>query len=351
MNESRYFAYHNTGLHAVSVEFIQQLQRFLESDGNYTRYFYLINVYIRLICFLFSDNNPDSSNLLGKPSHAEYVVCTKAIDSNKPNPVLGFSMLQSPAGLILFLASGQILTLSLIADPTLLRELPPSSINSANQSAITSKLTSQSFELHIKNLLASKVSQPILQLDKSNEPSPKETLELLMQATQLLRDQYFLKHDRAKQEIEKRVKLLQLLKQQQQQDIVQLQRDKAQMRANAEQLAERYEDIQEKQQSLFRRAQEVVRLAMASNPMSAAAELEFQQQIERINIVVKRLSANIAQSRRKIMNQENQVTSFQKSIKKKTTELHPRQEATIKGLMAELCVNFFIICFTCLVYN
>lgn len=248
-------------------------------------------------------------------------------------------MLQSPAGLILFLASGQLVTLSLIADPNLLRELPQPSFKATHQSAITSKLTSQSFELHIKNLLASKVSQPILQLDKTNEPSPKETLELLMQATQLLRDQYFQKHDRAKLEIEKRVKLLQLLKQQQQQDIVQLQRDQAQIRSNAEQMAERYEDIQEKQQSLFRRAQEVVRLAMASNPMSAAAESEFQQQIERINVVVKRLSANIAQSRRKIMDQENQVSNFQTSTKKKTVELHPRQEATIKGLMAELCVN------------
>lgn len=35
VNESRYFAYHNTGLHAVSVEFIQQLQRFVDSDGNF----------------------------------------------------------------------------------------------------------------------------------------------------------------------------------------------------------------------------------------------------------------------------------------------------------------------------
>lgn len=245
-------------------------------------------------------------------------------------------MLQSPAGLILFLASGQVVTLSLIADPTFLRELPTSNTGKSNQSSITSKLTSQSFELHIKNLLASKVSQPILQLDKSNEPEPKETLELLMQATQLLRNQYFLKHDRVKQEIEKRVKLLQLLKQQQKQDIVQLQHDKAQIRANAEQLAERYEDILEKQQSLFRRAQEVVRLAMASNPLAAAAEMEFQQQIERINVVAKRLGTNISQSRHKIMNQENQVTNFQS--KKKSVELQPRQEATIKGLMSELYV-------------
>lgn len=157
-----------------------------------------------------------------------------------------------------------------------------------------------------------------------------------MHATQVLREQYFLKHDRVRQEIEKRVKLLQLHKDQQQQDIRQLQLDKTQIRTNAERLAERYEDIQEKQQSLFRRAQEVVRLAMTSNPVTAAAELEFQQQIERINVMAKRLGENIAQSRRKIMNQENQVTSSKSSDRAKSVELHPRQEATIKGLMTEL---------------
>lgn len=33
-NDSRYFAYHNTGLHAISIEFIPDLERYFESDGN-----------------------------------------------------------------------------------------------------------------------------------------------------------------------------------------------------------------------------------------------------------------------------------------------------------------------------
>lgn len=41
INESRYFAYHNTGLHAVSVEFIPQLQRFVESDGKALNCFHI----------------------------------------------------------------------------------------------------------------------------------------------------------------------------------------------------------------------------------------------------------------------------------------------------------------------
>lgn len=33
-NESRYFAYHDTGLHAISIEFIPELDRFFNSNGN-----------------------------------------------------------------------------------------------------------------------------------------------------------------------------------------------------------------------------------------------------------------------------------------------------------------------------
>lgn len=34
VNESRYFAYHNTGLHAMTLYFVRQLQMFIESKGN-----------------------------------------------------------------------------------------------------------------------------------------------------------------------------------------------------------------------------------------------------------------------------------------------------------------------------
>lgn len=32
-NDSRYFAYHNTGLHAISIEFIPELERYFDSNG------------------------------------------------------------------------------------------------------------------------------------------------------------------------------------------------------------------------------------------------------------------------------------------------------------------------------
>lgn len=111
----------------------------------------------------------------------------------------------------------------------------------------------ESFELHIKNILKTGLSQPILKLDKSSEPTPQESMELLMHATQTLRDQYFNKHDKARQEIQKRIKVLSLLKEQQFKEIDDLQREKENIRDNAERLAETYEDVCEKQQALLRR--------------------------------------------------------------------------------------------------
>lgn len=152
-----------------------------------------------------------------------------------------------------------------------------------------------------------------------------------MNATHQLREKYFLKHDRARQEIEKRAKLLLLLKDQQRRDIAQLNTDKELIRRNAERLAERYEDTCEKQQALFKRAQDVVRMVIYNNPHSAQAEKEFQQKIDKINIMTKRLAANISQARRKIDNQENQITRANTGdTKPKTFELQPRMENVIK---------------------
>lgn len=332
INDARYFAYHNTGLHAVTVNFVLELQRFTESDGK--EYRAANRSFLILLILYFADNNLESTNLLNKSSHAEYLICTKAIDSANANPVLGFALLQSPSGLVIFLASGQCVSLSLIADASLLREAPERikpADSTPSSSVIASQLTGNSFELHIRDILKSNVSQPILQLDRSAEPTPKETLKLLMNATYQLREKYFLKHDRARQEIEKRAKLLVLLKEQQRQDIAQLNTDKELIRRNAERLAERYEDTCERQQALFKRAQDLVRLVIVNNPHSAQAEEEFQQKIDKINVVTKRLVASISHARRKIDNQENQISHANTGdTKQKTFELQPRMEKVIK---------------------
>lgn len=207
--------------------------------------------------------------------------------------------------------------------------------------ALTAQLAGPSFEAVIRGILTSSVSQPILQLDRSAEPSDKEALRMLMNATHLLREQYFPKLDRAGQAIEKRAKLLHLLRDKQRQELAQLMADKESVQRNAERLAERYEDIVEKQTTLFRRAQEVVHLAIVNNPHAAAQELEYQQKIEKIAAATQRLAASLAVARNKIGSQENQmnranVGSGGKVTPAKTIELNPRKEKVVLELLNDL---------------
>lgn len=115
-----------------------------------------------------ADENIEIETILNKTAHAEYLVCTKALDSAKPNTVIGFGLLQSPPGLVLLLSSGQVVTLNIITNPSFLRVNRPIEENKSNEnpeSTIQSKVFAGSFVESVRGILASGASQPIL---KSN---------------------------------------------------------------------------------------------------------------------------------------------------------------------------------------
>lgn len=278
--------------------------------------------------------------MLRKPSHAEYIVCTKTFDNCKINPVFGFTLLQSPAGLVVVLSSGQIVSLHVITNPTILRHigkgLDVDTTNSLQTGSPTlKKIFSESFETQIKNILASGASQPILKSHDAKDVSPKEILELLIYATKTLHEQYITKHDKVKQEIEKRVKLLQSLKQQQQIELAQLEQDKNQIRNDAERLAEMYEEINDKQQELFKRTQDIIRLATLKFPHGDVAEKNFGAQIDKINEAVKNLANNITMAKKKMENQKMQIASESDSTRRKLV-LPPKQETVIKEIITDM---------------
>lgn len=233
LNESRYFAYHNAGLHAVTMDFTRQLVQFVENDDDLNEKYPLFN----------------------SQSRAEYVVCTKALPNSSTNSVLGFALLSSPPGILLQLASGQVVTLDLISDHSKIRDwnVTPGGKSSLATDSTLKKMMKDSFQDRIQTILKSGTTQPILKLDQTAEPTPQESFELLTQATKMLREHYFVKHEKARQEIERRVHVLKLLKQQQLSEIDQLQQEKQQIRDTAERLAENYEDICDKQSALFKR--------------------------------------------------------------------------------------------------
>lgn len=195
----------------------------------------------------------ESEPNLNEKSRAEYILCTTAFKTDKINAILGFTLLLSPSGMLLILSSGQIISLDLIIDKTFLPSFEIKISGEDQEDYAVKKLLSGSFDQHIKNLLKTDLSQPILKLDKSNPPTSQQAFELLINATQVLREKYFVKHEKVIREIENRVKILKILKKQQFEEIDQLQRDKEEIQDRATKLAEMHEDICEKQKSLFKR--------------------------------------------------------------------------------------------------
>lgn len=172
------------------------------------------------------------------------------------------------------------------------------------------KLFSEPFDSHIRKILADRSSQPLLKLDKSQGISVKESIELFVYATDVLREQYIIKHDKVKQEIEKRVRILQLLKQQQEQEIGQLENDKVQIRNDAERLAELYEEINDRQQVLFKRCQEIIRLINVKIPRGATAEKNYAIQLERLELATKSLANSLLLAKKKVEQQKEQVCVY-----------------------------------------
>lgn len=77
--------------------------------------------------------------------------------------------------------------------------------------------------------------------------------QLLYHATNIFRTQHFVRHDKVREEISKKVRALKALKSHLLKELDALMETKKEMRQTAERLAERYEDINDKQKELARR--------------------------------------------------------------------------------------------------
>ncbi|XP_067637382.1 nuclear pore complex protein Nup88 [Eurosta solidaginis] len=321
INEMRYFAYHNAGLHAITINFISELQRFAESDVD-------------------EDISP-----LAIPSHAEYIVCTKIDTSERINAVLGFVLLQMPSGIVLLLSSGQVISLKLIIDPKVLvesvkiKEETEKSLPKLEAKSELDRMLEPSFVDHIKNMLKRDVTQPILSVDKTSTPTLQESYELLTQAIEVLRTQYLKRHEQVRAEITKRINTIKLRKEQQEREIADLEKERENIRETAHRLAERFEEISEKQEIITKKCQLLVRQAHTRLPTNPVADKEFAQEVERINRETKDLANAMLQARDAINKQSYHISKYNQTAKKKTFHLPERQEKNIKEILMQIAAE------------
>lgn len=306
VNEQRYFCYHETGLHGINIGFLPQIQSYIENDES------------------------DEVRLNIK-SKAEYILSTKATSSSKVNAVLGFGVLQSPSGIFTILSSGQVVSLNTMK--IVGNQIPD--INSSPPKIKSKEIDRRiPFDQHIRAILSGGVSQPLLNLDKSKPPTPQQAFEILMNSMQVMRDQYK-RHDQVRFEISKKCKILEVMKNQQNDDISQLLDDKHLIQEKAYKLAEMHEDIMERQQSLQKRVQDILRLSLLRLPNAGAAEQEFTDQIKKIKTKVDKISQDVKQVKSKYEIQKVSVENMEITTQKPII-IPQKQEEAIKEILTEM---------------
>ncbi|XP_024872573.1 nuclear pore complex protein Nup88 [Temnothorax curvispinosus] len=310
-NKSRYFCSHNAGIHMVSLPMVSQLDEFIhDNSGNYLPS--LLNQSI--LQYLFSTR-------------------TKHTNVDEPTPIFGFGLLQEPCILVALLHTGVVIDLSVIDLYYLPRieQLEP-------VIDTTKKVNKEPFDVYIKKLLRREISQPITKIG-SRLMSLSESLELLYHATNIFRTQHFVRHDKVREEISKKVRALKALKSHLLKELDALIETKKELRQTAERLAERYEDINDKQKELARRAEEVLRLVNYKEPSMTPIERAEAEELKKMDVKIYDMQIRLEQLKKKSAQQTIHTNGIETNGKKKEIVFTRSQEEATKENLSQTAKN------------
>ncbi|XP_053130563.1 nuclear pore complex protein Nup88 isoform X2 [Hemicordylus capensis] len=233
---SRYHCTHDAGVHSIGLTWLNKLHKFLASD----------------------EEDKDSLQELGteQKCFVEHILCTKPLPCRQPASIRGFWIVSDILGPTMVCITS---TYECITKP-LLSAVHPSSplLCTKEDSQVTAsplRLLAglpDSFETHVRNILSRSSANPLVlkAADKESSPPPEECLQLLSRATQVFREEYILKQDLAREEIQRRVKLLREQKKKQLEDLGYCREERKSLREMAERLADKYEEAKEKQEDI-----------------------------------------------------------------------------------------------------
>ncbi|XP_019869929.2 nuclear pore complex protein Nup88 [Aethina tumida] len=308
---NRYFATHDGGVHSVTLECVSKLQEFVSSE--------LEEI---------------DSDVFNKSSQAEYLVCTKTASSDVCNPVVGFALHHEPSSIITLLADGSLVTLGILTAVLPPVEPPTRKNVSAVESPLRTMLR-EPFDHYIQSILKKASTQPILKLN-SGEKSVEECYELLQRAAQVFREDYVKYYTKAREEIEKRVHFLNMIKENQRNNLENLEKEKQILQENAERLAEKYEDIRDKQEELSKRCENLLLLVARRRNVPSDAEKEFINEINELNLKTNKYYTVIDNLRNKKEYQEMQISNWKRQETKKVFSISEIQETTIKNSLKDM---------------
>ncbi|XP_035289822.1 nucleoporin 88 [Anguilla anguilla] len=318
--QHRYHCTHEAGVHSVGLTWFNKLHNFLQSD----------------------EEDKDSLQELAAQQRCivEHILCTRPLSSSLSAPVRGFwivSDLSLGATMICVTSTYECLLLPLLSSirppsPPLLCSHPGVGPGSSPLRG----LTNDPFEQHIRNILARGSTNPLLlraDKDTSSTP-PAECLQLLSRATQVFREEYILKQDLAREEMQRRVKLLNGQKKKQLEDLALCREDSKSLRESAERLASKYEDAKDQQEATMNRVKRVLSSLRSQLPVLSDSEKDMRKELQTINDQLRHLDNGIKQVNMKMEYQKKQMEKGA-SPARASIALSVHQKKCVQGVLKE----------------
>ncbi|XP_069470703.1 nuclear pore complex protein Nup88 [Ambystoma mexicanum] len=319
---ARYHCTHEAGVHSVGLTWTNKLQKFLASD----------------------EEDKDSLQELSAEQKClvEHILCTKPLPCSQPSPVQGFWIVSDVSlgtTLICITNTFECITRPLLttirpASPPLLCSQMDSGIKESPLRILAE--SQESFEKHIRGVLSRSTANPALlrASDKDTSPPPEECLQLLSRATQVFREEYILKQDLAREEIQRRVKFLTGQKTKQLEDLSNCREERKSLRETAERLADKYEDAKEKQEDIMYRMKKVLRSFHSQLPVLSDSERDMKKELQMVNDQLEHLGTAIKQVKMKMEYQQKQMKNG-KSPRKTSIALSSFQRKCIQTFLKE----------------
>ncbi|XP_008060106.1 nuclear pore complex protein Nup88 isoform X5 [Carlito syrichta] len=318
---SRYHCTHEAGVHSVGLTWIHKLHKFLGSD----------------------EEDKDSLQELAteQKCFVEHILCTKPLPCRQSAPIRGFWIVSDILGptMICITSTYECLTRPLLS--TVHPASPPLLCTREDVEVAESPLrilaeTPDSFEKHIRSILQRSVANPafLKSSEKDIAPPPEECLQLISRATQVFREQYILKQDLAKEEIQRRVKLLCDQKKKQLEDLNYCREERKSLREMAERLADKYEEAKEKQEDIMNRMKKVLHSFHSQLPVLSDSERDMKKELQLIPDQLRHLNNAIKQV---TMKKDYQQQKLEKvlSLQKPTITLSAYQRKCIQSILKE----------------
>uniref|UniRef100_A0A8C8C9I2 Nucleoporin 88 n=1 Tax=Oncorhynchus tshawytscha TaxID=74940 RepID=A0A8C8C9I2_ONCTS len=305
--QHRYHCTHEAGVHSVGLTWFNKLHKFLQSD-----------------------EDKDSLQELAAEHRCivEHILCTRPLSSSLSAPVRGFlivSDLSLGATMICITSTYECLLLPLLSirppSPPLLCSHP--GVGSA--SSPLRGLHDDSFEQHIRNILARSSTNPLMLRagDKDTSSPPPECLQLLSRATQVFREEYILKQDIAREEMQRSYSSLCIY-------FI----NRKSLRESAELLADKYEDAKYRQEATMNRVKQVLGSLRSQLPVLSDSEKDMKKELQTINDQLRHLGNGIKQVN---MKKEYQKKQMDKGLSpaRATVALNPHQRKCVQGVIKE----------------